>query len=133
MITENPGSNIGMSMHLSVSQVALFCGKGAFRHPVSIHLSKKIAHLCQTDLLPVLSNPFLQFSLFSADALAGSEINRASQLYITVLSMKTLFLGLFSFAILNTKHLALPMISFTLSSTSVSHLTRKSIQSFQLK
>lgn len=126
-MTENPGSDIGMSMLLSVFQAALFCAKGCLPSIglPSITLVQRDCSFLQDRSfpLPVLSSPFLQFSLFSADAFAASESNRASQFYISVLSMKTLFLDLLSFAILDTDQMAILMINFTLSSTSVAHLT----------
>lgn len=73
-------------------------------------------------VLPVLSSPLLQFSVSSAEVLAGSESGRASLLYISVPLMKTLLTGLFYFAILNMEHLAV-LISFTPSSTSMAHFT----------
>lgn len=124
-MTENPGSDIGMSILLSVFQAALFCAKGCLP---SIGLHPLVQRDCsflqdRSFPLPVLSSSFLQFSLFSADAFAASESNRVSQFYISVLSMKTLFLDLLPFAILDTDQMAILMINFTLSSTSVAHLT----------
>lgn len=126
-MTENPGSDIGMSMLLSVfsSRIVLCKRMPSVNRSPSITLVQRDCSFLQDRSfpLPVPSSPFLQFSLFSADAFAASESNRASQFYISVLSMKTLFLDLLSFAILDTDQMAILMINFTLSSTSVAHLT----------